>query len=96
MTETDEVIVPVVEVLDELPPAGERQSTRFWRLVMEQVWANAGQWCKVPGVFDPSTATHIRQGRNGQINPQQVEIEVRYEPPTEEGRKRISIFLRAR
>jgi hypothetical protein len=85
---------PVVEVLDTLPPATEREQSKFWRQVMEQVQSNRGMWCRVPGVFDPSTATHLRKARNQQVDPQLVEIETRTEPVTAEGRKRVSIFLR--
>jgi hypothetical protein len=87
---------PVVEVLDQRPPPAERSQTRFWRLVLEQVEANKPSWCKVPGLFDPSTVTHIRQGRNGSIDPEKVEIDVRYETVNESGRKKATIFLRAR
>jgi hypothetical protein len=95
MTEqTIDETVPVVEVIDELPPAIERAQTRFWRLVSEQVEANAGAWCRVPGTFDPSTVTHLRQGRNKQIDATRFEVETRPEEPNSEGRKRVSIFLR--
>lgn len=83
----------VVEVLDGEPPSQERPQSKFWREVMEQVEANAGQWCKVPGNFDPSTATQLRQGRNTRVNPSLVDIETRADPQ-EDGRKRITIFLR--
>ena len=88
-------VIPVVEVLEELPPSPERAGTRFWRLVIEQVRANHGAWCRVPGTFDPSTATHLRQGRNTQVDPEELDIETRYEAP-DDGRKRISIFLRTK
>ncbi len=94
MNEVDLTVDPIVEVVQELP-VSERPQTKFWRLVMEQVTANKPNWCRVPGLFDPSTVTHIRQGRNTSIDPEDVLIETRYEV-TEGGRKKAAIFMRAR
>lgn len=68
-----------VKPVDALPPRRFGASGVDWETICAEVEAEGGRWCEV-GVFTPSAATHMRQGRYPAVDPTKFEITTQKDP----------------
>lgn len=83
---------PLVEPVAELPAVRRTD----WAEVAEQVEALDGGWARLAGDFDPSQATHLRNGRVVGFDPEKFEVSSRRIPLDETGgRRRVRLYMRS-
>lgn len=84
---------PLVEPVTELPVVHRTN----WPEVSRQVLALDGQWSRLAGDFDPSQATHLRNGRVIGFDPDLIEVSSRRMGMEETGgRRRVRLYMRKR
>jgi hypothetical protein len=84
---------PLVEPVAELPTSRRTD----WSEVATQVAALDGGWALLAGDFDPSQATHLRNGRVNGYDPDVFEVSSRRIPLDETGgRRRVRLYMRKR
>ena len=82
----------MVKILDELPgTSGRGRRGLDWTDICQAVTGAKGQWCEI-GVFHPSIATHIRQGRYPSVDPEKFEVTTR----TTGDRGHSTLYMRLR
>ncbi len=81
-----------IKPVSELPPRQYGAKGIDWAEVCDKVAAENGAWCEV-GTFNPSVATHIRNGRWPAIDPSKFEITTQKSDVP--GRSRLYMRLRA-
>jgi hypothetical protein len=81
-----------IKVIGNLPERNGHGRRGFdWTAICDAVADAKGKWCEI-GVFHPSIATQIRQGRYPSVDPERFEVTTR----TTGDRLRSTLYMRLR